>query len=59
MTPIFLTQRQAASHLSISPKTLARWRYANQGPRVHKFGSAVRYKLDDLVQFAASCTAGE
>jgi hypothetical protein len=50
----FLTERQAAAQ----PKTLARWRYIHQGPRVHKFASSVRYKITDLVEFAASCSAG-
>jgi hypothetical protein len=58
MPPIFLTTQEAAAHLSISPKTLARWRYTNQGPRVHRFGSAVRYMLEDLIAYAANCTIG-
>ena len=57
MDPRFLTEREAANYLRISPKTLARWRFLKQGPRVHKFGGAVRYKLDDLVAFASSCIA--
>lgn len=58
MTQLFLTERQAATHLNVSAKTLARWRYIHQGPRVHRFGSAIRYKLEDLINFAASCSAG-
>lgn len=58
MSQVYLTERQAAFHLSISPKTLQRWRCIHQGPRVHRFGSAIRYKLEDLTNFAASCSAG-
>lgn len=55
----FLTEREAATYLCISPKTLARWRCVHKGPRVHKFGGAVRYKLDDLIQFASSCVSDQ
>jgi hypothetical protein len=58
MTSIFLTERQAATYLTIAPKTLARWRYIKTGPRVHRFGSTVRYKVEDLIAFAASSATG-
>ncbi len=44
----------AADYLGLSPKTLARWRWAGKGPVFHKLGSAVRYSVDELDSFVSS-----
>jgi predicted DNA-binding transcriptional regulator AlpA len=46
-----LRENDAAAYLSLSPKTLARWRWAGMGPRFVKLGSAVRYQIGDLDLF--------
>ncbi|MHC0430674.1 helix-turn-helix transcriptional regulator [Streptomyces sp. O3] len=44
-----LTPKQAATYLSVSPGTLANWRYRNEGPDYVKLGSrCVRYRPTDL-----------
>ena len=50
----FLSETEAAEYLSLAPSTLNRWRVENRGPRHRKFGSAVRYAIADLEDFAAS-----
>lgn len=42
---------EAANYLNLSPKTLARWRWAGRGPSFHKLGSAVRYSIEELDSF--------
>ena len=44
----FLTTAQASSHLSISRRTLERWRLDGGGPPYRKFGQLVRYSVEDL-----------
>jgi hypothetical protein len=53
-TSKFLTEHEAASYLRLSPKTLSKWRLIKTGPAFHRFGSAVRYSLSDLEDFAAT-----
>jgi excisionase family DNA binding protein len=62
MTNKYLSEREAATHLGLSRKTLTRWRWAGKGPAFHKFGGAVRYARDDLAAFVAagySCKEAE
>ena len=54
----FVNEDGAAKFLNLSPTTLSRWRFMRKGPRVHKFGGAVRYKIADLIEFAAASTTG-
>lgn len=49
-----LSERQAAEILSLSIKTLQRWRWARVGPPFSKLGRAVRYAEDDLEEFIRS-----
>ncbi len=49
-----LTPEEAARFLALSPKTLARWRWAGRGPEFFKLGSAVRYSQKQLDEFVAS-----
>lgn len=48
----FLTEKQAARLLSISFRTLQAWRRTGVGPAFIKLGRAVRYRQQDLVDWA-------
>ena len=54
MPPILIDEHEAARILGLSVKTIRRWRWAGQGPRFCKFGSAVRYDTVDLADFINS-----
>lgn len=46
-----LTERQAAQRLSLSPRTLQKWRNAGRGPRYVRLGGStgrVRYDVAEL-----------
>jgi predicted site-specific integrase-resolvase len=58
MERVFLNEQEAAQFLRLSPKTMARWRYAGRGPRYRKFGGAVRYHYSDLQSYAEGNTHG-
>ena len=49
--PEFLSTRQAAARLSISARTLEKWRVGGAGPRYVKLGRAVRYPAAELDAF--------
>jgi predicted DNA-binding transcriptional regulator AlpA len=51
---ILIREAEAAAYLGLSPKTLARWRWAGKGPVFHKLGSAVRYSVAELDSFVSS-----
>lgn len=53
-TPRLLREVDAAAYLELAPKTLSRWRWAGRGPAFHKFGSAVRYSIEELDAFIAN-----
>lgn len=53
MTPL-LDQRQAASLLALSPRTLERLRCAGGGPLFIRLRGSVRYRLEDLQSWIAS-----
>ena len=49
----FLTTRQAADFLGVSPRSLEKWRLMGRGPAYRKFaGRLVRYEVGDLDEFA-------
>jgi len=50
--PIFLSAREAAALLRISPVTLSRWRIEGQGPTYRKFGRRVIYARHELIGWA-------
>lgn len=56
--PVFLTTRQAAAFLSLSPRTLDRYRFAGTGPAFHKFGVRIAYARSDLEDWAAEKRSG-
>ena len=55
----YITTAQAAEYLSLSPKTLERYRVDGNGPPFHKLGngkrSRVLYKMVDLETWLQSC----
>lgn len=51
---LLIREAEAADYLGLSPKTLARWRWAGKGPLFHKFGSAVRYSISELESFVSN-----
>lgn len=50
--PRFLTTRQAAAFLTLSPRTLDRYRAAGRGPAFHKFETRIAYARADLKAWA-------
>jgi hypothetical protein len=49
---VFLTAREAAELLRVSPITLGRWRIVGCGPSFRKFGRRVVYAHNDLLAWA-------
>lgn len=47
-----LKEREAASILDASPRTLQAWRQRRAGPVYIKLGRCVRYRRSDLAKFA-------
>lgn len=59
ITNRLLTPEEAADFLQVSQITLAMWRSTQRYKLpYYKVGGSVRYKLQDLIQFAGSETAG-
>lgn len=50
----YLSTRQAAEWLGLSPRTLDRYRVSGEGPTFHRFGARVRYLLADLEAWATA-----
>ncbi len=50
----YLTTRQAAEYLNLSPRTMEGFRVRGGGPEFHKFGRKVLYRSDDLELWAES-----
>lgn len=51
MTGKMLTGRELAERWGLSTKTLDRWRNTGDGPPYLKFGRAVRYRMEDVIEF--------
>lgn len=51
MTLKHLTQKELARRWCLSPRTLERWRWLNQGPVFLKIGGRVAYRLIDIEAF--------
>lgn len=55
LTPkIFLKSTEVEELYGISASTLANWRSKMRGPKYHKVGGSVRYKVKDLDEFMES-----
>ena len=50
----YLSTREAAAWLGLSPRTLDRYRVSGDGPAFQRFGSRVRYLAADLVAWASA-----
>ena len=50
----YMSVREAAAFLALSPRTLDRYRVDGGGPPFHKFGSSVRYARADLEAWASA-----
>ena len=50
----YLSTREAAAWLGLSPRTLDRYRVSGEGPAFHRFGTRVRYLAADLDGWAAA-----
>ena len=48
---LFLKSTEVEELYGINARTLANWRHKMTGPKYHKVGGAVRYKVEDLDQF--------
>ncbi|WP_137179181.1 helix-turn-helix domain-containing protein [Roseomonas sp. AR75] len=46
-----INQAQLARRWSLSPRTLERWRWQDQGPAYLKVGGRVLYRLEDVEAF--------
>jgi hypothetical protein len=53
-----LTQREAASVLRLSERTLERMRVAGNGPRFVRCNRTIRYRLQDIETFVEVRTVG-
>lgn len=51
MTGKMLSGRELAERWGLSTKTLDRWRNTGDGPPYLKFGRAVRYRMEDVIEF--------
>ena len=49
----FLTTKEVAAIVKLSPRTLDRYRVYGKGPPFYKFGNRVRYKVVDVESWAA------
>ena len=52
---LVMNERDAANFIGLSVATLRAWRYRGKGPRYVKFGRAVRYLEEDLLDFINYC----
>ena len=46
-----LTTHQASIFLSLSSRTLEKYRITGEGPRFYRYGRAVRYSVNDLQEW--------
>ena len=51
--PRHLNQNELSRRWTISPRTLERWRWRNEGPAYLKIGGRVAYRLEDIEAYEA------
>lgn len=56
--PVYLDTRAAAAFLSLSPRTLDRYRERGEGPAFHRFGARIRYLKSDVAAWASARRVG-
>jgi len=49
---MFFTTSEAAALLTLSPRTLDRYRDTGKGPPYFRMGAAIRYARSDLMEWA-------
>ncbi len=49
----YMTTKQVAEYLGLSPRTLASYRGNNKGPPFYRFGTSVRYRLAEVDRWAS------
>lgn len=54
-----LNQVQLARRWALSPRTLERWRWLEEGPRYVKVGGRVLYRLEDIEAFEEQSMRGQ
>jgi hypothetical protein len=47
----FLSTNDLAKRWNLRPGTLGRWRQRGTGPAFLKFGKAVRYRIEDVIEY--------
>jgi hypothetical protein len=47
----YLDEKQLAKRWHISVRTLQQWRYLSKGPQYCRFGSRIRYPLDEVEKY--------
>ncbi len=52
--PRYITAVEAAQILGLAPQTLANQRFRRVGLPYHRFGRAIRYNVQDVLQYAES-----
>ena len=48
----YMTTKQVAAYLGLSPRTLERYRWTGQGPAFYRFGNRVRYLFVEVARWA-------
>jgi len=48
---MFLKAKEVEEFYGLNARTLANWRHQRVGPKYHKVGGAIRYKVEDLNEF--------
>jgi len=56
---VHLNQVQLARRWALSPRTLERWRWLQEGPKYVKVGGRVLYRLEDIEAFEEQCMRGQ
>lgn len=51
MTEHLLTSRDLSQRWNLSIRTIEKWRYVDFGPPFLKFGKAIRYRIEDIIEF--------
>jgi len=50
--PRYMTTKEAARYVALSPRTLEKYRRTGEGPIFRRFGGRVIYALDDIEAWA-------
>jgi hypothetical protein len=56
--PQFLTEKQTAKRLCVTPACLRKWRRENRGPRFLRLSTRIVYAESDIIIWLNSCPSG-